>query len=146
MSEYRFEKGDVGISEDEIVNADIDITKDGRHHGSAIMVFRGTESEARELRGVIIEALEDHYGVESPRTKEQVLLRFTQLRERKNEVRETLTQALAGVTTFKQFRETFPDLASYLPPEEEQTRNLPMRTDVMSKLRNSGWPAERKAS
>lgn len=60
------------------------------------------------------------------------------------EAQSTLTAALAGIRTRKQFIDQFPKLAKYAPEEFKADRTVPAIANVMSTLSKLGWPAEKQ--
>lgn len=65
-------------------------------------------------------------------------------RAEKDSIRDTKRQleiAIGGCSTAKQVRDRFPDLAKYLPAED-QVQNLPATTAVIDNLKSLGWQPE----
>lgn len=58
--------------------------------------------------------------------------------------RQVVESALNSVTTVKKFKDLFPELAKYAPEEDEKLNNLPMVNNVVTSLRDAGWPAGTK--
>lgn len=58
----------------------------------------------------------------------------------RQELKDKLTTAFAGITTLKKAIQIFPEFEQYFPKPEEKTANLPIHTDVIVDLMHAGWP------
>lgn len=58
----------------------------------------------------------------------------------RNALRESLRNSIIDCNTTAQFKERFPELASYAPDHQPVTANLPTTTAVIDALRDAGLP------
>lgn len=65
--------------------------------------------------------------------------RYTDDTERLDEMRAKLTSAFANIKKLSQFKETYPELVQYLPPEVKRPAMLPAVINVMADLAALGW-------